>query len=51
MTGAAARPSGDSRALRDDRASPSASRTVGIVTTSVGSARSSAIRRITWTCW
>ena len=40
-----------SRALRDDIARPSGSRTVAQGTTSVGSARSSAIRRITATCW
>ena len=50
-TGAAARPAGERRALREDRASPSGSRTVSSATTSVGSARSSAIRRITRTCW
>ena len=50
-TAAAARPAGDSRALRDDIASPSGSRTVSHGTTVVGRARSSAIRRITRTCW
>ncbi len=50
-TGAAARPDGVSLALREDIARPSGSRTVSHGTTSVGSARSRAIRAITRTCW
>jgi len=50
-TGAAARASGERWTFREDSARPSDSRTVGQPTTSIGIARSAAMRRITRTCW
>ena len=51
MRGASARCSAVRRVLREDIASPSASRTVGPETISTGTSRSRTIRRITASCW
>ena len=50
-TAAASRSAAESLTLRLESASPSASRTIGQPTTSIGSDRSNAIRRTTASCW
>jgi hypothetical protein len=50
MTTAAARSSAESRTLREEAARPSASRTVGTPTISIGSDRSRTMRRMTVSC-